>query len=257
MNKSETPRQRLVLLHGSGNGSWCWKKVSAALAARGDDALTPEMLGYGASPNPSEHWSFAEETDHLRQLVDASGAQSVHLVAHSLGATFGLYLLRALGERVGRITLVDPIVVSVLRETQEEAGFAEMEDQYQRFMAVSEPTDAARVFVEHWSGEGTWPYLGDRARRSIIEAVPKMRLEMAASRGDATVLADLLTFRPQATVLVGERTRVAPQAVARQLARALGVPVTTVAGAGHMIPVTHPDAVVQRLTEPTHPEVRR
>lgn len=249
MSNSETPRQLVVLLHGSGNGSWSWRKVHSALLSRGMPVLAPDMLGYGASPRPSERWSFAEETEHLRQLVEARQAESVHLVAHSLGATFGLYLLRVLGARVGRITLVDPVAVSVLRETQEEAGFAEMEDQYQRFMALADSSAAARVFVEHWSGDGTWAQLGDKARLTITGSVPKLRLEMSASRSDTTTLAEFLKTRPPATVFVGERTRVAPRAVARQLARALGVPVTSVRGAGHMIPMTHPEAIVESLTD--------
>lgn len=249
VTNTDVRRQLVVLLHGSGNGSWSWRKVHSAVVSKGIPVLAPDMLGYGASPRPSERWSFAEETEHLRQIVEANQAESVHLVAHSLGATFGLYLLRALGARVGRLTLVDPVVVSVLRETQEEAGFAEMEDQYQRFMALSDSAAAARFFVEHWSGDGTWAQLGDKARLTITDSVPKLRLEMTASRSDATTLAEFLKTRPRATVLAGERTRVAPRAVARQLAHALGVSVTSVAGAAHMIPMTHPDAIVEALMD--------
>lgn len=248
VTSADARRQVIVLLHGSGNGSWSWRKVHSVLASRGIPFLAPDMLGYGASPAPSERWSFAEETEHLRQLVEAEQPESVHLVAHSLGATFGLHLLRALGERVGRVTLVDPVVVSVLRELNEEAGFAEMEDQYQRFMAIADSSAAARVFVEHWSGEGTWAQLGDKAQRTIVDSVPKLRLEMTASRTDTTTLAELLKTRPRAMVLVGERTRIAPRAVARQLGRALGAPVVSVAGAAHMIPMTHPEVIVEALT---------
>lgn len=244
---AETP-SAVVLLHGSGNGSWSWRRVHAALASRGVTVIAPDMLGYGASPPPTGAWSFAEETAHLQEVVTRAHGGPVHLVAHSLGATFGLYLLRALGPRVTRVTFVDPVVVSVLRETGEDEGFAAMEAQYQRFMAHAEPADAAREFVEHWSGAGTWAQLGDKARSAITDAVPKLRLEMTASRSDTTPLAALLTTTPRAAVLVGARTGVAPQAVGRQLARALGVPVTTVPGAAHMIPMTHAEAVVDAVT---------
>ena len=237
----------LVLLHGSGNGSWSWKRVQSVLETKGHTVLAPDMLGYGSAPAPSAQWSFAEETAHLRDRVEARGQGPVHLVAHSLGATFCLHLLQALGERVHRLTLVDPVMVSVLREGNERAGFDEMEDQYQRFMAEADPAAAARVFVEHWSGAGTWAHLGEKPRGAVTSSVPKLRLEMNASRNDTTPLDALLTTRPRTTVLVGERTRVAPRAVARQLSHALGAPVVTVAGAGHMIPMTHPDAVVDAL----------
>ncbi len=39
-----------------------------------------------------------------------------------------------LGARVARLTLLDPVVVSILRVPGEEAALAEMEAQYQRFM---------------------------------------------------------------------------------------------------------------------------
>lgn len=243
----EVRRQLVVLLHGSGNGSWSWRKVHSALASRGVQVLAPDMLGYGASPRPGERWSFDEETEYLRQLVEALGPESVHLVAHSLGATFGLYLLRALGARVRRLTLVDPVVVSVLRETGEEAGFAEMEEQYQRFMTEPDSAAAARVFVEHWSGAGVWEQMGEKARLAITGSVPRLRLEMVASRSDTTTLAELLKTRPPATVFAGERTRIAPLAVARQLAFALGVPLTRVPGAAHMVPMTHPEVIVETL----------
>ena len=77
----------------------------------------------------------------------------------------GLHLRRALGSRVTRMTLIDPVVVNVLRDQGEEASYAEMEEQYQRFMGgLPDQTKAARVFVEHWSGKGAWESIGERAR---------------------------------------------------------------------------------------------
>jgi hypothetical protein len=47
------------------------------------------------------------------------------------------------------MTIVEPVVVSILRERGEEAGAAEMERQYQRFMSLSNhPEAAAQFFVE-------------------------------------------------------------------------------------------------------------
>ncbi len=57
----------------------------------------------------------------------------------------GLHLRRALGSCVTRMTLIDPVVVSVLRDQGEEASYAEMEAQYQRFMgSLPDQTKAAR-----------------------------------------------------------------------------------------------------------------
>src|SRR6266404_3807812 len=159
----------IVLLHGSANGSHSWGPVERTLVSRGAMVVAPDMLGYGHAHPPSEVWNLDEETEHLKRSLEPVHGEPIHLVAHSLGATFGLYLLRALGPRVARMTLIDPVVVSVLRHTGEDDGYAEMEEQYQRFMGLlPDPAAAARAFVEHWSGTGRH----DEAARSGRVAAP-------------------------------------------------------------------------------------
>jgi pimeloyl-ACP methyl ester carboxylesterase len=238
----------IVLLHGSANGSYSWGAVQRGLASTGARILAPDMLGYGKSPAPSPAWSVHEEVDYLEHGLGLLDGESLHLVAHSLGAMFGLYLVRKLGARVSRLTLIDPVLVSVLREFDEADGTAEMELQYQRFMAaLPDNTAAARTFVEHWSGAGMWEKIGDKARSMIAGLAPRIRLEMIAARTDVTRLRDIVPAPPKTTILVGERTLVAPRAVTRQLARAFEAPVVVVPEAAHMIPLTHPGAVVEHL----------
>ena len=112
------------------------------------------------------------------------------------------------------MTLIDPVVVSVLREFGEDAACAEIEGQYQRFMHLSTDHEAvAHFFVDHWSGPGAW----DRHDAHSEGEVGDDR--DAVGHGDAR--------------LVG---RVA------------------VPGAAHMIPMTHPQAVVDAVRrKPTDP----
>ncbi|MBI5068738.1 MAG: alpha/beta fold hydrolase [Deltaproteobacteria bacterium] len=239
----------IVLLHGSANGSYSWGQVRRALASHRAKVLAPDMLGYGGAPPPSETWTLLEEVEHLRRSIDQLHDGKIHLVAHSLGSLFALHLRLTLGERVTRMTLLDPVVVSVLREAGEVDGYAEMEAQYQRFMSlVGDPTAAARAFVDHWSGAGAWERIGDKARATITALVPKLRLEMIATRSDTTALNSLAASPPPTILVVGERTRVAPRAVARQLAQSLRAAATVVVpGAGHMLPLTHAAAVAEAV----------
>jgi len=89
--------------------------------------------------------------------------------------------------------------------------------------------------------------LGARARALVTALVPKVRLEMTATRSDTTTLAWLAESPPPTTILVGEKTRLPPLAVARQLGHALAATTIVVAGAAHMIPITHPKAVVDAV----------
>jgi pimeloyl-ACP methyl ester carboxylesterase len=140
--------------------------------------------------------------------------------------------------------------VSVLSEFREEDALAEMEGQYQRFMRLMPDNEAAaRGFVQFWSGPGAWEKIGERGRSAISELAPKVRLEMMAARSDKTSLATIVSAPPPTTIVLGERTRIAPKAVARRIAEAFKATVIVVPDAGHMLPLTHPAAIVDFLRQ--------
>jgi len=123
-----------------------------------------------------------------------------------------------------------------------------MEEQYQRFMSLSTDHEAAaHFFVDHWSGAGAWAAMGPRGRAMVASLVPTLRLEMSATRSDMAPLAWLAESPPPTTILVGERTLLAPRAAARLLGTALEATTIVVRGAAHMIPITHPAAVVDAV----------
>ncbi|OAI58969.1 hydrogenase expression protein [Ralstonia solanacearum] len=238
----------IVLLHGSATGSTSWAAVRTGLEAHGATVLVPDMLGYGRSPVPSEAWQVKDEIAHLRGWLDLQGVGAFHLVTHSLGAFFGLHLRLAVVSRVAGLTLVDPVVVSVLREPGEEDALREVHALCDRFMRALPGHDAAaRQLVEHWSGAGAWNALGERGRALVAGLAPRLRLEMAARAADRTTLAQLTSTAVPTSVLVGERTSATPRAVSRLLAGAFDARTVVVPGAAHMIPLTHPTAVVDAI----------
>lgn len=245
---AEGPRHTIVLLHGSATGALSWGPVAGILVSSGATVFAPDMLGYGKAPAPTSSYGIEEEVAHLARQLELHNVGTLHLVMHSLGTLFGLHLRRALGARVTRMTIIEPVVVSVLRERGEEAAYEEMEEQYQRFMSlVADHEAAAHFFVDHWSGPGAWDSLGKRGRAMVTSLVPKLRLEMSATRSDTTTLAWLAESPPPTLILVGEKTRVATRAVARRLGSALGATTVVVSGAAHMLPITHPKAVVDAI----------
>jgi len=111
----------------------------------------------------------------------------------------------------------------------------------------TDPAAAAHFFVDHWGGADAWDAIGRRGRALVTSLVPKLRLEMTATRSDTATLAWLAESPPPTTILVGEKTLLAPRAVARLLAPALGAATVVVPGAAHMIPLKHPQAVVEAV----------
>jgi pimeloyl-ACP methyl ester carboxylesterase len=240
--------ETIVLLHGMGAASSSWNAVTSPLVASGRSIFAPDLLGYGQSPAPSSSYGIEEEVAHLVRLLDARNIDALHLVAHSYGCLIGLYLRNALDTRVKRLTLIEPIIVSVLRESGEDKAGAEMEDQYQRFMNLSADHDAAaQFFIDNWGDAGASDSMGKRMRAALASCVPKMRQEMTATRSGTAKIAWLAQSPPPTTILVGERTLLPPRVVARRLASAFAAAVIVVPGAGHMIPMTHPGAVVDAI----------
>jgi pimeloyl-ACP methyl ester carboxylesterase len=240
----------IVLLHGMGTSSSSWNPVASSLAASGAKVFAPDLLGYGRSPAPTGSYGIDEEVAHLVSLLATQNIDALHLVAHSYGCLIGLYLRRALDGRVKRLTLIEPILVSVLHECGEDKAAAEMEEQYQCFRYLSEDHDAAaQFFVDHWAGAGAWDSMGKRMRTMLASCVPKMRLEMTATRSDTAKLAWLADAPPPTTIVVGEKTLLPPRVVASRLAPAFAAATVAVPGAAHMIPMTHPGAVIEAVRD--------
>jgi pimeloyl-ACP methyl ester carboxylesterase len=211
------------------------------------------MLGYGDSPKASASYGIDEEVRHLEAWLDARGVDAFHLAAHSLGAMVGLHLRLRLGARVTQLSLIDPLVVSVLRDGEDEA-LAEMAQAYRAVMdRTLDDATMARLFVDHWNGPGAFEGIGERARAVIVSLMPKVRAEIEANETDRTSAARFAEGAPRTTMLVGEMTRVAPAATARALARAFGTNVCVLPGAGHMIPLSHPQELAAWLREVHHP----
>lgn len=78
----------VVLLHGFPQFASEWTDVVAILTAHGFRCLVPTQRGYSvdARPRGRRAYRISELTDDLGALIDASGAQQVHLVGHDWGA---------------------------------------------------------------------------------------------------------------------------------------------------------------------------
>ncbi len=78
----------VVLLHGHPQTNAAWDSVIPRLTARGYRCLAPNQRGYslGARPRRRRDYRISELVGDVGALIDASGAQNVHLVGHDWGA---------------------------------------------------------------------------------------------------------------------------------------------------------------------------
>jgi pimeloyl-ACP methyl ester carboxylesterase len=77
-----------LLLHGFPECAFSWRHQLQFLAERGYRVWAPNQRGYGNSPMPRGVASYRVEelVSDVANLIDASGAESVHLAGHDWGA---------------------------------------------------------------------------------------------------------------------------------------------------------------------------
>jgi pimeloyl-ACP methyl ester carboxylesterase len=96
----------VVLLHGFPQFNTSWNGVIPRLTAQGYRCLAPNQRGYsrGARPTRRRDYRMPELVEDVHALIDASGAQRVHLVGHDWGATVAWPVAAQIPERLASLS---------------------------------------------------------------------------------------------------------------------------------------------------------
>jgi len=96
----------VVLLHGFPQFNTSWNAVIDRLTAQGYRCLAPNQRGYspGARPLRRRDYRMPEIVEDIRALIDASGAERVHLAAHDWGAAAAWAAAAELPDRIATLT---------------------------------------------------------------------------------------------------------------------------------------------------------
>ncbi len=96
----------VVLLHGFPEQNTMWQPLVERLTAQGYRCLAPLQRGYspGARPKRRRDYRTNELAADVCALIDASGAQRVHLVGHDWGAGVAWRVAQQFPERVNTLT---------------------------------------------------------------------------------------------------------------------------------------------------------
>jgi pimeloyl-ACP methyl ester carboxylesterase len=238
-----------VLLHASASSSAQWRSLAGALAGSREVAA-PDLRGYGNTPRWAGTGPFrlADEAAPLLALLDRVEGP-VDLIGHSYGGAVALHLARTRPQAVRRLVLIEPVAFHLLRDgdADDAAGlkeFVDTADEVRNAHALGRPDDAARIFVDYWNGEGAWSRLPAEKRTPVTAALPKLAQEIEAVLGEPAGARDMRHVHAPVLLLQGAETRLSARRVSQRLVRSL--PVVShkvVPGAGHMLPLTHRDAV--------------
>lgn len=245
--------RRVLAVHCSLAHSGAWRALVAAM----EDEITLtgfDMYSHGRSPDWDGLGNFqTANVEAGLRLLEAERAP-VDLVGHSFGATVALRMAKARPDLVKSLTLIEPVLFAVARAEAPEAQAAlEAEEApFGVFYAAGDLENATRFFNRMWgTGAPKWQDLPEQTRAAMVRA-----MEVVPASYDTLYLDDIGLLAPGSLdsvampvlLLSGAESQPVMPLINAGLARRLKhAKAQVVAGAGHMLPLTHAEKTAEIL----------
>lgn len=238
----------VVALHCSLGSGRQWTKLAAALG--GDRFMAPDISGYGVAACGRD-WPRTLDGEIARLepwLAKATGP--IHLIGHSYGGAiaFRLATTSPYASRVRSLTLIEPVLPTLLRDTPADARL------YERFAGIAQVVsqdifdgavlEAVEAFIAFWAGSGPREQFSPSGRLRMIEQADKLPYDFNAALDlDGVAAAAGALKVPTLLMSGGLSPYVTQRIVAKLAALIVGAETRHLPAAGHMLPVTHAERV--------------
>ncbi len=244
----------LVLFgHSSASTGGQWKELVACLDSD-HRCLAPDHVGYGKSDvYQGQPDLFTLEVDALEDLISEYKAP-FHAMGHSYGGALVTRLALRHPEKVRSLTLVEPTFFHLLRVFGKTSAYHEISQLASRTVEYTErgeAEEATRGFIDYWVGPGGFDAMKEKTRLAVTNAIGKVCDEWRAIIPADTPTAEMLAGLSCPKLLIrGQQTRASARGVVDVLKDIWpDAACWELAGAGHMLPVTHPEPVNERIVQ--------
>lgn len=245
------PHAPIVFLHGTAGSRRQWQDLIDRLPG-GFESVTLDLPGYTAHEVPPVSRSLSAEADMIMQKLWGSGLP-VHLVGHSYGAALALRIAVRWPHAVRSLTLAEPAIFHLLRdghpvERQMFAHIARLAQEVALADMTGRPDWGAARFVDFWNGPGSFAAYTPETRARVVARMPLIRANFAALDQETWPLEDCARVTCPVLGLYGENSPLLGQHLIRLVAGQMPhAKVLPIAGAGHMLPVTHAAALARLI----------
>jgi pimeloyl-ACP methyl ester carboxylesterase len=249
--------ETVLLLHSSASSGGQWRSLMEMLQAS-CRLLVPDLYGYGETdPWPGDAPLALTDEAALADAVLARCNGPVHLVGHSYGGAVGLRFAIEHPERLLSLTLVEPVAFHLLRAAPGESAdhdlfreVAEMAVAVANAVASGDDRGGMSRFIDYWNGAGAWMRMRPELQAALARRTAKVALDFEATMTDPTPIDALRRITVPTLVLHGSASPRPTRRIAELVAATFPqARLRTIEGAGHMLPLTHPEAVNTAIAE--------
>lgn len=244
-------RPTLVLLHASASSARQWDALAESVKHR-FHVQALDLHGHGQQPAPAHGQPLRVHDDVAlaRAVLERSGGG--HVIGHSYGAAVALHLAATAPALVHSLAVYEPVVFRLLADHA--PGSPGAQEAFELATCVWEQvrqarhTEAAALFVDYWSGLGTWHAMPPQRQQAVAARMPLIDQQFHALMQQALPPAALAGLHMPLLCLHGTRSTLA----ARQMAALLKTLLPqgrheALEDLGHMAPVTQALGVNHRL----------
>jgi lipase len=239
----------VAFLHSGVGSAGEWKQVFS-LWPEGYRLVAIEVYRDGSGPGVAGRRSLDDYADQFYAVAEHVGVP-VHVVGFSWGGATALRAAAAAPGLVASLAVIEPEVYALLR-TQDAVAYAQicgLRDGWRAHVRARRWYEAFEEFVDFYNGPGSfvcWP----SQRREAFLAVQEARGDLWDVLFDEQrlTLDGLARLTAPVHVIEGSQTSAVDHAICDIVRRHVPhAQHTLIGGAGHMMPLTHPDQLTRAL----------
>ena len=243
----------VLALHCSLAHAGAWSGLAGFL--RGVTLTATDQPGHGRAAD----WVFGTDLHGLATGQSIAMAENlgqgapIDLIGHSFGGTVALALALERPDLVRSLTLIEPVIFAAAGAAGDPAypPFLAGHQRFADLVRAGKPAEAAALFHRLWSAGGALEDLPERAQRYATQRIHLVVAQNPVLLEDAAGLlrpAGLESVLVPVLLVEGAKSPPVIAAVQAELARRLPrVTRLSVPGAGHMVPITHPEPVARAI----------
>ena len=238
----------LALIHCGLGRAKNWRPILDALGGEVSPLLI-ELPGHGLAEDYDETRDYSDLAVEI--ALEEMPSTPVPLIGHSFGAAVALRIAIERPYRISSLVLIEPVMFAAVKGRWAYDRIERDMSSFNKKVAAGEHATAVKEFHNLW-GDGTpWDDVSGEMRAYMtarIGLIPACNPLIVEDRKNLLREGRLESLDVPVTFIDGETTHpVIPEIISAMGDRIRDAEWSSVKEAGHMVPITHPEQVVQAV----------